>query len=71
MDEFLAKMDDKDYWRTIKDKVTGQEVILTDEHIAMIQRLQKSSYPELNVDPYEVYQVSIIAYVVMVVCFFG
>lgn len=47
-------MDDVDYWRTIRDKVTGQEVVLTDEQIDMIHRLQKSSYPEQSIDPYEV-----------------
>ena len=47
-------MDDKDYWRTIKDKVTGQETVLTDEQIDMIRRLQKSGYPEHTMDPYEV-----------------
>lgn len=55
VDEFLAKIDDPEYWRTIKDQVTGQKVILSDEQVDMIQRLQKSSYPEKSVDPYEVY----------------
>lgn len=54
VDEFLAKIDDPEYWRTIKDQVTGQKVILSDEQVDMIQRLQKSSYPEKSVDPYEV-----------------
>lgn len=47
-------MDNPDYWRTIKDKWTGEEVVLSDEQLDLIQRLQKSSYPEVTVDPYEV-----------------
>ncbi len=34
--------------------MTGKEVILTDQQIDMIRKLQKSSYPEAHVDPYEV-----------------
>lgn len=47
-------MDDPDYWRTIKDRLTGEEVVLTDDQIDLIQRLQKSCFPEQSVDPYEV-----------------
>lgn len=48
-------MDNPDYWRTITDRLTGEEVVLTDEQIDMIQQLQKSRYPEQSVDPYEVW----------------
>ena len=54
LDEFLAKMDDENYWKTVKDTLTGEEVVLTDEQIDMIQRLQQSCYPEHCVDAYEV-----------------
>lgn len=47
-------MDNVDYWRTIRDKGTGQETVLTDEQIDIIQKLQRSGYPEQSVDPYEV-----------------
>ena len=47
-------MENPDYWRTITDKVTGEEIILTDEQIDMIARLQKSSFPETAMDPHEV-----------------
>ena len=50
-------MDNPDYWRTIKDRWTGEEVVLTDDQIDLIQRLQKSCYPEQSVDPYEVWGV--------------
>lgn len=47
-------MDNVDYWRTVTDKSTGKNVVLTDEQIDVVQKLQKSSYPELSMDPYEV-----------------
>ena len=47
-------MDDPNYWKTIRDKNTGREVILTDQQIDMIQTLQKSKYPSPISDPYEV-----------------
>ena len=47
-------MDDPNYWRTVRDKVTGREVILSDEQLDLIQNLQKSKFPAATTDPYEV-----------------
>ena len=49
-------MDDPNYWRTVRDKITGREVVLSDEQIDMIQTLQKSKFPVSSTDPYEVEQ---------------
>ena len=54
LDEFLSKMDDPNYWRTVRDKATGKEVVLSDEQIDAIQNLQKSKFPVATTDPYEV-----------------
>lgn len=54
LDEFLSKMDDPNYWRTVRDKVTGKETVLSDEQIDEIQGLQKSNFPAATSDPYEV-----------------
>ena len=54
LDEFLSKMDDPNYWRTVRDKVTGKEVVLSDEQVDAIQGLQKSKFPASATDPYEV-----------------
>lgn len=54
LDEFLSKMDDPNYWRTVQDKATGKEVVLSDEQIDAIQSLQKSKFPVASTDPYEV-----------------
>ena len=47
-------MDDPNYWRTVRDKVTGKETVLFDEQIDEIQGLQKSNFPAATSDPYEV-----------------
>ncbi|XP_031803474.1 ribosome biogenesis protein BOP1 [Sarcophilus harrisii] len=53
LDHFLDKMDDPDYWRTVQDKMTGQDVKLTDEQVALVQRLQKGQFGDASYDPYE------------------
>ncbi|XP_013404052.1 ribosome biogenesis protein bop1-B [Lingula anatina] len=53
VDEFLNKMDNPDYWRTVKDKMTGQDVILSKEDAEMIQRMEKGKFPDAAYDPYE------------------
>ncbi|EEC11439.1 block of proliferation protein, putative [Ixodes scapularis] len=56
LDDFLRKMDDPNYWRTVKDKSTGQDVVLTDEDVDLIQRLQKGQFPSSTTDPYEPFE---------------
>ncbi|XP_028919139.1 ribosome biogenesis protein BOP1 [Ornithorhynchus anatinus] len=53
LDRFLDKMDDPDYWRTVEDRMTGREVKLTDEQLALVQRLQKGQFGDASFDPYE------------------
>ena len=52
-------MDDPNYWRTVRDKLSGKDIVLTDEELNMIQRVQRSQYPEMNYDPYEVHTVGL------------
>ncbi len=54
LDEFLAKMESPDYWRTVKDPVTGRDVVLTDEQLDLIKKIERSEFPEQTGDPYEV-----------------
>ncbi|XP_064466486.1 ribosome biogenesis protein bop1-like [Ornithodoros turicata] len=56
LDEFLKKMDDANYWRTVKDKSTGQQVVLTDEDVDLIQRLQHGRFPNPKIDVYEKFE---------------
>ena len=47
-------MEDPAYWRTVRDKMTGREVVLTEEQMSLVQRLQNSHFPEGHYDQYEV-----------------
>ncbi|GFT62650.1 ribosome biogenesis protein bop1 [Nephila pilipes] len=55
IDEFLSKMDDPNYWRTVKNKMTGEKVVLTDEDLDIIQRIQRGKFPTpaVQYEPFE------------------
>lgn len=46
IDEFLKKMDDPTYWRTVKSNLTGQNVILTDKDLDLIKRIRNAKCPD-------------------------
>ena len=54
MDKFLSKMDDPNFWRTVTDKFTGKDIVLTDEEVNIIEKIQRSEYVGSG-DPYEVH----------------
>lgn len=47
-------MEDPDYWRSVRDKLTGREVVLTQQQMQLVQRIQRSHFPEDGYDQYEV-----------------
>ncbi|XP_054164412.1 ribosome biogenesis protein bop1-A-like [Oppia nitens] len=53
MQEFLNKMEDPLYWRTVKDRMTGQNVVLTDNDAETLRRVRKGKFPDPNYNPYE------------------
>ncbi|XP_039702014.1 ribosome biogenesis protein BOP1 [Pteropus medius] len=53
LDQFLDKMEDPDYWRTVQDRMTGHDVRLTDEQVALVRRLQRGQFGDVSFDPYE------------------
>lgn len=53
LDQFLDKMDDPDFWRTVQDKMTGSDLRLTDEQVALVHRLQRGQFGDSDFDPYE------------------
>ncbi|XP_038283381.1 ribosome biogenesis protein BOP1 isoform X4 [Canis lupus familiaris] len=53
LDQFLDKMDNPDYWRTVQDRMTGHDVRLTDEQVALVRRLQRGQFGDVSFDPYE------------------
>jgi len=56
LDEFLDKMDNPDYWRTVKDKLTGQNVRMTDKDLELIKNIQKGKYPGTGSGNYNAYE---------------
>ncbi|KAK6186129.1 hypothetical protein SNE40_008226 [Patella caerulea] len=52
LDEFLDKMENPDYWRTVSNKLTGQKVLLSKEDVKIIQNMQKFKNP-VGSDMYE------------------
>ena len=47
-------MEDPAYWRSVRDKVTGRDVVLTEQQLSLVQRIQTSQFPEDHYDQYEV-----------------
>lgn len=54
LDNFLKRMEDPDFWRTVKDPQTGQDVVLSEEDIQVIQRLKAGNIPDVTFDEYAV-----------------
>lgn len=54
LDNFLKRMEDPDFWRTIKDPQTGQDVVLSNADIDLIVRIQKQKVPDVQFDEYAV-----------------
>ncbi|CAG5099821.1 Similar to GH22027: Ribosome biogenesis protein BOP1 homolog (Drosophila grimshawi) [Cotesia congregata] len=48
LDNFLKRADDPDFWKTVKDPQTGQEVVLTDEDVEIIRKIAQGQYPDPN-----------------------
>lgn len=53
IDDFLKKMEDPNFWRTVKDPQTGQNVVLTDEDIGLIKRIMAGKNPDEQYSDYE------------------
>ncbi|XP_063041800.1 ribosome biogenesis protein bop1 [Engraulis encrasicolus] len=53
LDEFLDKMENPDYWRTVNDKKTGTDIRLSDEQVDLVNRLQRGQFGDVNFNEYE------------------
>ncbi|KAJ3356866.1 Ribosome biogenesis protein 1 [Allomyces javanicus] len=53
LDKFLSKMDDPKYWTSVHDKQDQKDVELTEDELAIIQKLQKAEYAADGFDPYQ------------------
>lgn len=54
LDDFLKRMEDPNFWRTVKDPQTGQDVILSEADIDLIKRINSQRVPDANFDDYTV-----------------
>lgn len=54
IDEFLKRMEDPNFWRTVKDPQTGQNVVLSDEDVGLIKRIMAGRNPDQQYNDYEV-----------------
>uniref|UniRef100_A0A1A8EKL1 Ribosome biogenesis protein BOP1 n=1 Tax=Nothobranchius korthausae TaxID=1143690 RepID=A0A1A8EKL1_9TELE len=53
LDEFLDKMENPEYWRTVHDKKTASDIVLSDEQIELVNRLQKGQFGDVNFKEHE------------------
>ncbi|KAI8966989.1 NUC169 domain-containing protein [Mycotypha africana] len=53
LDKFLATMEDPDSWKSVKSDVENKELVLNDEELDIIQRLQRGIIPDASYNPYE------------------
>ncbi|KAI8611552.1 NUC169 domain-containing protein [Chytriomyces sp. MP71] len=53
LDAFLDSMDDPDSWRSVFNKMEGENVVLTDQDLDIIKRVQSKMIPDKDYDPYE------------------
>lgn len=53
LDQFLQRMDNPDYWRTVTNKMTGQNVKLTKEDLNLIENLMLQRTPGGAQETYE------------------
>lgn len=53
LDDFLDKMENPDYWKTVQDKQTGRDVVLSDQQVELVNRLQKGQFGDVNFDEYQ------------------
>lgn len=58
LDDFLKRMEDPNFWRTVKDPQTGQDVVLSEADIDLIKRINSQRIPDANFDDYTVCDVT-------------
>uniref|UniRef100_A0A182QZU2 Ribosome biogenesis protein BOP1 homolog n=1 Tax=Anopheles farauti TaxID=69004 RepID=A0A182QZU2_9DIPT len=53
IDDFLQRMEDPNFWRTVTDPQTGQKVVLSDDDVALIKRIMAGRNPDAEYNDYE------------------
>ncbi|KAI5738947.1 hypothetical protein M8J77_013036 [Diaphorina citri] len=52
LDDFLSKMENPNFWRSVKDPQTGQNVVLSDADIQLIKNIRNNKYPDPEYNEY-------------------
>mmetsp|Transcript_2035 Transcript_2035/g.2905 ORF Transcript_2035/g.2905 Transcript_2035/m.2905 type:complete len:711 (-) Transcript_2035:158-2290(-) len=55
VDEFLARTDDPNRWRTIYDKLNDEKIVLSKDEMDIVHRIRQGKFPERSFDPYQDY----------------
>ncbi|KAI5643253.1 hypothetical protein NE865_04671 [Phthorimaea operculella] len=53
IDDFLKQCEDPDFWRTVRDPSTGQDIILSKEDLELISRIRQGQVPNPDHDEYK------------------
>ncbi|KAG0170402.1 Ribosome biogenesis protein erb1 [Apophysomyces sp. BC1034] len=53
LDKFLATMEDPDSWKSVRSEKEGKDVVLKDDELDIIRRLQGGNIPDADYNPYE------------------
>lgn len=52
LDDFLKRMEDPNFWRTVKDAQTGQDIVISEADIELIKRINSQKVPDANFNEY-------------------
>jgi ribosome biogenesis protein ERB1 len=53
LEKFLSTMDDPDSWRSVSVDKEGKDMVLNDEELDIIRRIQGGDIPDADYNPYE------------------
>lgn len=53
LDNFLKRMEDPDFWRTVKDPQSGQDIVLSKTDIDLIRQINSRRLPDTSFNEYE------------------
>lgn len=56
LDDFLKRMEDPNFWRTVKDAQTGQDIIISEADIELIKRINSQKIPDAAYNDYAVWR---------------
>lgn len=62
LDDFLKRMEDPNFWRTVKDAQTGQDIIISEADIELIKRINSQKIPDAAYNDYTVSFILILFY---------